>query len=112
MTAFAAKPDFKEATAWIERQMRVHGDPALAVAVVKDGRIVWEQGFGFADVQKQTKATEHTLFSLASISKPLTATGIMLLEQNGKIALDQPANTYLGEAKIRAQVGDASDMYK
>jgi len=110
MTTLAAKPDFKEATAWIERQMRIHGDPALAVAVVKDGRIVWEQGFGFADVQNQIKATENTLFSLASISKPLTATGIMLLEQKGKIALDRPANAYLGEAKIRAQVGDASDI--
>lgn len=113
MTSSAKKPDtvsLNEATAWIKRQMKVTGDPALAIAVVKDGRIILEQGFGLADTKKQTKATEHTLFSLASISKPITATGIMLLDQRGKLEIDRSANGYLGEAKIRAKVGDAADV--
>ena len=111
--SLAKKPNMtnlKEATAWIERQMKVTGDPALAIAVVQDGRIILERGFGLADTDKQTKATEHTLFSLASISKPITATGIMLLDQRGKLEIDRAANEYLGAAKIRAKVGDAADI--
>ena len=57
MTSLAKKPDManlKEATAWIERQLKVTGDPALAIAVVKDGRIILERGFGLADTDKQT----------------------------------------------------------
>ncbi len=82
--------------------------PSLAVAVAQDGRIVWEEGFGWADREKRIAATEHTLYSLASISKPITATGLMTLVQTGKVGLDRPANDYLGDAKLRARIGDAN----
>lgn len=82
--------------------------PSIAVAVAKDGKIVWEEGFGWADREKMIPATQHTSYSLASISKPITATALMTLVQAGKIALDRPANDYLGNAKLRARVGDAN----
>jgi CubicO group peptidase (beta-lactamase class C family) len=47
--------------------------PSMAVAVARDGEIVWEQGFGLADRENNTPATEHTAYPLASVSKPLTA---------------------------------------
>jgi CubicO group peptidase (beta-lactamase class C family) len=92
----------------IARALVDHNIPSFAVAVAKDGKIVWEQGFGWADRENRVPATEHTLYSLASISKPITATGLMVLKQRGKLDLDKPANDYLGEAKLRARVGDAS----
>jgi CubicO group peptidase (beta-lactamase class C family) len=49
------------------------------------------------------------MYSLASISKPITATGMMTLVQAGKIDLDKPMNDYLGDAKLKARVGDAKD---
>jgi len=58
-------------------------------------------------------ATEHTMYSLASISKPITATGLMVLKELGKLDLDRPINDYLGAAKLNARVppgcGDAAD---
>jgi len=82
--------------------------PSIAVAVAKDGKIVWEEGFGWADREKMIPATQHTSYSLASISKPITATALMTLVQAGKIDLDKPANDYLGNAKLRAHVGDVN----
>ncbi len=85
------------------------GMPSIAVAVARDGKIVWEEGFGWADREKRIPATEHTVYSLASISKPITATGLMILVQAGKVDLDKPVNDYLGNAKLRARVGDERD---
>jgi CubicO group peptidase (beta-lactamase class C family) len=83
--------------------------PSVAVAVVRDGQIVWEQGFGWADRENRVAASEHTLYSVASVSKPITATGLMVLKERKLIDLDKPINDYLGEAKLRARVGDAND---
>lgn len=82
--------------------------PSLSVAVAKGGRIVWEEGFGYADLASRTPATAATLYSMASISKPITATGLMRLAEQGKIDLDKPANDYLGEGKITGLAGPAS----
>ena len=82
--------------------------PSVTVAVAKDGRIVWEEGFGFADLERRTPATPTTLYSMASISKPIAATGVMKLVEQGRIELDRPANDYLGAGKITGLAGDAS----
>lgn len=88
--------------------MEERGLPSVAVAVAKDGEILWEEGFGWADRERRIAASPHTLYSLASISKPITATGIMRLVEEGKIALDRPANEYLGVAKLTGLAGDPS----
>jgi CubicO group peptidase (beta-lactamase class C family) len=82
--------------------------PSMAVAVACNGEIIWEEGFGYADCEKKIRATAHTRYALASISKPPTATGLMILQERGLISLDSPINNYLGEAKIRARVGSAA----
>jgi CubicO group peptidase (beta-lactamase class C family) len=74
--------------------------PSVVVAVAKNGRIVWEEGFGWADVERQVPATPHTPYSLASVSKPFTATAIMKLVDAERLVLDRSANDYLGDAKI------------
>ena len=48
------------------------------------------------------------MFSIASVSKPITATGLMTLVQAGKIDLDRPINDYLGDVKLQARVGEAA----
>lgn len=83
--------------------------PSLAVAVARDGEILWEEGFGWADRENRMPATEHTMYSLASISKPITATGLMILAEQGKLDLDRPINDYIGEAKLKACVGEADE---
>jgi CubicO group peptidase (beta-lactamase class C family) len=83
--------------------------PSLAVAVGHNGTIIWEEAFGWADRERRIPATPHTVYSLASISKPITATGLMLLKERGVLDLDRPINDYLGEAKVVARVGDAAE---
>jgi len=82
---------------------------SLSVAVARDGKIIWEEGFGLAHLEKKIKASPHTMYSLASVSKPITATGLMVLVEKGLVELDRPANFYLGEGKLTAYEGKASD---
>lgn len=103
----AAEP-FDAVRASIRKQLVETEMPSLAVAVARDGKILWEEGFGWADREKRLRASEHTMYSLASISKPITATGLMVLVEAGKVDLDRPVNDYLGSAKLRARVGDAA----
>lgn len=82
---------------------------SVAVALAKDGKIIWEEGFGLADCEKKIPSTPQTMYSLASITKAMTMTGLMVLSERGLIDLDKPANDYLGPTKLRAYVGKASD---
>ncbi|HWY02493.1 MAG TPA: serine hydrolase domain-containing protein [Candidatus Acidoferrum sp.] len=68
--------------------------PGLSVAVVENGEYEWARGFGFADLENNVPASEHTLFRLASVSKPLTATAAMQLWERGKLDLDAPVQKY------------------
>ncbi|MFN3648846.1 MAG: serine hydrolase domain-containing protein [Armatimonadota bacterium] len=83
--------------------------PSLAVAVAQHGEPLWEEAFGWADREARIPATPDTLYSLASISKPITATGLMVLHERGELDLDRPAHDYLGDARLTARVGDADD---
>jgi CubicO group peptidase (beta-lactamase class C family) len=74
--------------------------PSIAVAVAKDGRIVWEFAEGWADRERGIPATSHTPYSLASISKPFTATAVLKLVEARRLTLDGPVNSYLGPARI------------
>lgn len=82
--------------------------PSIAVAVAKNGRIIWEEALGWANRETMTPASVHTMYSLASISKPITATGLMVLAERGKVDLDRPANHYLGLGKLTGHAGDAA----
>ncbi|MEW6745702.1 MAG: serine hydrolase domain-containing protein [Planctomycetota bacterium] len=91
---------------------RLHdgADASLAVAVIKDGRIVWAEGFGLADLERGRPATSDTIYILASVSKPVTATGLMILADRGLVDLEAPANRYLPRAKLNAYRGSAEDI--
>ena len=105
----AADDPFDGVRALIRKQMAEQQIPSLAVAVARDGQIIWEEGFGWADRENRVAANAHTVYSLASISKPFTATGLMILKERGKIDLDRPINDYLGEAKLKAGIGNVAD---
>ena len=67
-----------------------------AVVIVKDGEVIAQEGFGFADAEKK-KAVDpaNTLFRMASVSKTFTAVAVMQLVEQGKIDLDEDIRTYL-----------------
>ncbi|CAN5767714.1 hypothetical protein BH18ACI4_BH18ACI4_19940 [soil metagenome] len=68
--------------------------PALSAAIVKDQRVLWAKGFGFADVENKVPATEHTPYHLASLTKTFASTILMQLVQEGRIKLDDPVSKY------------------
>lgn len=77
--------------------------PSMAAAVAIKGRIVWEAAAGWADRERQIQATPHTPYSLASVSKPFTATAVMILVERGLLQLDRPANDYLDGAQLTGE---------
>jgi serine beta-lactamase-like protein LACTB len=68
--------------------------PGVSVAVVENGEYEWGSGFGLADAENNVPASERTLFRLASISKPITATAAMQLWEHAKLDLDAPVQKY------------------
>ncbi len=80
----------------------------VAIAVAHRGRVVLEEGFGWANREAGVRVTPHTPFSLASITKPFTATTLMTLAAEGKLELDAPANMYLAGSEFVGLNGDAA----
>jgi CubicO group peptidase (beta-lactamase class C family) len=73
------------------------GDIAgLLVSVVKDGQVLLEKGYGYADIAKKTTMDPgRTVINVASVSKTFTATAVMQLVEQGKLELDEDVNAYL-----------------
>jgi len=76
-------------------QLRVESSiPGMAAAVASGDRIVWQHGFGYADVEHRVRATPRTSFHLASLTKPFAATVLMRLVEDGEVSLDAPVSTF------------------
>jgi CubicO group peptidase (beta-lactamase class C family) len=71
--------------------------PGVAVAVVKDGKIIFKKGYGTANLEYDTPITPKTVFQIASVSKQFTAFSIYLLEKQGKISLEDDIRKYVPE---------------
>lgn len=68
--------------------LRGQGIKGLAIAYGRDGQIAFEQGYGFADAEGKEAVTPEHRFRIASISKPITATAVMLCIERGLLKLD------------------------
>ena len=73
------------------------GSPGCALAVIKDGAILYKRGFGMADLESAMPITPSTIFHIGSVSKQFTAMAIQLLVQEGKLSLDDDARKFLPE---------------
>lgn len=71
--------------------------PGLSAAVWAGGRVVWAEGFGHADLDREIPVTPVTVFPVYSISKALTGTALARLHQEGRIDMDAPVRRYLPE---------------
>lgn len=84
----------------IEARMETLRVPAVSIAVVDSGRIVWTKAYGFADVGTSKRATPATRFQAASMSKPVASTAALRLVEAGKLALDADINASLRSWKL------------
>lgn len=69
--------------------------PGVSIALIHDGKLAWAQGFGVKAADSREAVSTTTLFQAASISKPVTATAMLKLVEQGQLSLDAPINTYL-----------------
>ncbi|XP_069078105.1 serine beta-lactamase-like protein LACTB, mitochondrial isoform X2 [Pleurodeles waltl] len=87
-----------EASRELVRRIRVEvGAPGIVVGVSVDGKEVWSEGMGFADVENRVPCKPGTVMRIASISKSLTMTAIAKLWEEGKLDLDAPVQKYVPE---------------
>lgn len=80
---------------FIERRMEQLSVPGVAIAVVSDGRIVFEKGYGVADASGDQPVTANTLFEVSGIGFPLQAYAAMTMAAEGKLPLDEPLSRVL-----------------
>jgi CubicO group peptidase (beta-lactamase class C family) len=85
-----------------EVMKRLPVSPGLAIAVVRDDKIIFAQGFGQRDVKAKLPVTPQTQFYIASTTKSFTATAAKLLADDGKIDLDAPLKKYFPDLVLKA----------
>ena len=76
------------------------GVPGISVAVIRDFDVHWTKGYGIADVESGAPVDVETLFQAASISKPVTATAVMVAVEEGRLSLDDDINGVLSSWQL------------
>jgi CubicO group peptidase (beta-lactamase class C family) len=94
----------------IKRDMAKHDVKGLSIALVDDQKLVWAEGFGYADVANQVPASADTAYRIGSVSKLFTATEIMRLAEQGKVELDREVTAYVPEFSIHNRFPDSKPI--
>jgi CubicO group peptidase (beta-lactamase class C family) len=84
----------------IHERMAFYNVPGLSLAFFENGDIQWTRTYGYLSSDSLQAVNEETLFQAASISKPVAATGLLKMVQDGKLDLDTDVNAYLKEWKV------------
>jgi CubicO group peptidase (beta-lactamase class C family) len=100
----SAKPDFSRVAEILERAIGQHAFPGCAVAIGNHERVLWTHGFGKLDYADGPKPTPETLYDLASITKIIGTTSVVLtLVRDGKLAVTDPVSKCLPEFLTEAK---------
>ena len=95
--ALAADDPTERAVAGVVAAAVKDGEPGCTAGVLRNGALAHAAAFGFADVARGKPLDTHSVFNLASVSKQFTAFALLLLEQDGKLKLDDPVAKYVPE---------------
>jgi len=85
---FSSSDDFLQCDAIVESFLHKWSIAGASVAIAKDGRLVYAKGYGYADTSNKTEVQPYNKFRIASISKLVTATAIMKLQEEGKLSVN------------------------
>jgi len=96
--------ELKNFASFIDQTRREWNVPGVAIAVVKEGKVVMADGFGFRNIQEKLPVTASTLFAIGSCTKAFTATAVGLLVDEGKVEWDKPVRDYLPAFKLQDPV--------
>ncbi len=90
------------ADALIAGEQRDRKVPGISAGIVYDQALIWQRGYGYANLEAKIPADANTVYRVASITKLFTATMLMKLRDEGKLSLDDPIEKYLPEFKIKS----------
>jgi CubicO group peptidase (beta-lactamase class C family) len=85
----------------IREQMEARRIAGLSIVLTRGGDVVWEQGYGTANVETGDEVTPGTSFAIMSLTKTIVSTALMQLRDEGHFQLNDPANKYLAPAQIQ-----------
>ncbi|MBM3814433.1 MAG: serine hydrolase [Acidimicrobiia bacterium] len=88
---------------FVEEQMKEWKVPGVAIAVVKDGKVILSKGYGQRNIKENLPVTPKTLFAIGSSSKAFTAISLALLADDGKLEWDKPVRDFLPEFRLYDQ---------
>ena len=95
----------------LAQQFESLGAPGLAAGIVQGGELIWSGGFGVTDLETGETPNSRTIARVASITKTFTATAILQLRDEGKLALDDPLTMHIPEfAQVRERGGRVEDV--
>ena len=87
-----------EIDGYVRAVMEERRIPGLAFAVVRDGEVLIKRAYGLANLETNTPVETDSVFDIASLTKPLTATAVMMLVEEGKVDLDASVVEYVDDA--------------
>lgn len=88
---------------FVAKRMEQEQIPGVAIAVSQNGNILYERGFGFADLQSQEPVNPETLFGCGSVTKSLTVMAMLKLAEEGQLTLDDPVRRHLPDFALCGQ---------
>ncbi|MBV9455932.1 MAG: beta-lactamase family protein [Bradyrhizobium sp.] len=103
-TSVFSAEGLKRVSAYFENEVATGKLPGAVVLIQQHGKPVYFESFGFRDVVKHTPMTKDSIFRIYSMSKPITSVAVMMLVDDGKIALSDPLSKYI-PAFADVQVG-------
>ena len=99
---FAQPITSSQIDALVERTIKTFDVPGIAVAIVKDGKILYEKGYGVTSLNTMEKMDAHTRFGIASNSKAFTVAALGILVDEGKLNWNDRVTDYIPEFKLYA----------
>jgi CubicO group peptidase (beta-lactamase class C family) len=94
----------------VEREMSANDITGISIALVDDQKVIWQKGFGYADLENKIAATPETVYRAGSIAKVFTAAAAMQLAEQGKLNIDQPLVAALPEFSIKTRFPNAGPV--
>jgi CubicO group peptidase (beta-lactamase class C family) len=82
----------------VHEEMKSQRIPGLAIAIISHGQVALARGYGYENLEHDVPVSAETLFQSGSVGKQFTAAAVMLLVEDGRLALDDPITRYLPEA--------------
>jgi CubicO group peptidase (beta-lactamase class C family) len=110
-SSYTRPSDLPEKLAEIERQVEEKrkelGVPGVALAIVKDDKVIFQKGFGLRDVERNLPVTADTIFAIGSCTKSFTAMAAVISQDEGRLSLDDPPKKHLSYFRLQDPEADA-----